>query len=120
MTDQAAYRRYSAEAERLLRLAETPMLVTVDRDITEAQTDKLRRALETKGFGQVVVAPPSFTIDVSATLRAAQVYATLALAAAQERVMPTDRPTDDNLTDNLTDTPRSRAWGQPGEYVEGS
>lgn len=61
MTDQAAYRRYTAEAETALTRAGQNM----------SAQDRL-----------------SWT-------RLGNAWATLALAAAQERVQPADRPTDD-------------------------
>jgi ribose 1,5-bisphosphokinase PhnN len=96
MADQAAYRRYTAEAERLLKLAaETPIVVKVNREISEEEAEQIRARFKRDGLDRLSLAPPVVTIDVSTTLRAAQAWATLALAAAQDRVQPADRPTDD-------------------------
>jgi hypothetical protein len=106
MTDQAAYRRYAAEAERLARLAEIPWLVKVPSNITEEQADAIAdqftRHIGTASVRYEEVPEPIITpldIDVSPILAAAQVYATLALAAAQDRVQPADRPIDDDPDD---------------------
>lgn len=63
MTDQDAYRRYTAEAESRFTMVD-------NTELTDAQ------ALVQAAIGQG--------------------WATLALAAAQERVQPANRPTDDD------------------------
>lgn len=93
MTDQDAYRRYTAEAERLAELAKIPMYVTAPRDITEAEAHDLAEKLSERGFPKLAFIPNTVQVSPN-TIQLAQVYATLALAAAQERVQPANRPTE--------------------------
>lgn len=71
------------EAERLLAEAATPALVTAPDNITQAEADRLKEALEEHGLRNVLVHPESYRIDTGGLLAAAQVHATLALAGSQ-------------------------------------
>ena len=93
VTDQAAYRRYTAEAERLAQLAAAPAeILAADPNASQASkaaSANRAQALRADGWEHMIVT------------RLAGVYATLALAAAQERVQPADRPTGDGMRVNF-------------------
>lgn len=91
MTDQDAYRRYTAEAEKLIELARTPLIVTAPERATQQEIDDAAARMKaTTGRSDIAVLP----INVDRLIDTAGVWATLALAAAQERVQPANRPTD--------------------------
>lgn len=93
VADHYAYRRYTAEAERLLKLAETPLVVTFPERATLAEIDDAKATLKAQlGRDDITMIPADSTINVDVIVAAAGVWATLALAAAQDRVIPTNRP----------------------------
>ena len=70
------------EAERLLEAAKTPVVINIPHDISEAQAAEIKeRYAQAAGATPVLVAGNGTQIYDS-TLAAAQVHATLALAAA--------------------------------------
>lgn len=96
MTDQDAYRRYTTEAERLLELARTPLIITAPARATQQEIDEAaERAKERFGRSDIVVLPADTSTNVDRLIETAGVWATLALAAAQERVQPAGRPLND-------------------------
>lgn len=99
MTDQAAYRRYTQKAEELLKAAEQPAYIIDTRgapDVDPTVVGRLKEALGGRVEIQHELPEPTVTHlgGTDPYIAAAAVYATLALAAAQERVQPADRPTD--------------------------
>ncbi|MDQ6524288.1 hypothetical protein RB608_11785 [Nocardioides sp. LHD-245] len=71
-----------AEAERLLDAAATPPIVLVhDKAVTAAQAKELKDQFEA-ATGKTPVVVVGASVDLTATLLAAQAHATLALAAA--------------------------------------
>lgn len=70
------------EAERLLNLASTAAVVRVDRAITREMAEEIKQQFEAKIGHAPVVVTGVVDVDLSGTLAAAQVHATLALAAA--------------------------------------
>lgn len=94
MTDQDAYRRYTAKAEELLNLAATtPLVITVpEGKLTREEAAVLEQGATNELGRPVVAMPRDWSINTGDTLLAAQAYATLALAAAQDRVRPFDAP----------------------------
>lgn len=103
MTDQEAYRRYTAAAEKHLANACVPQLHIVFPDpLTDAEQRAVLDRVTEQGYdpAQVVISGGPSVEDMSLPLLAAQVCAMLALAAAQDRVQPADRP--------IGDTPQPR------------
>lgn len=73
-----------AEAERLLEEARIPYVVTMPASSSMADVQRVKDVLTEKGLDNGIVAAEPIRVDVTPTLLAAQVHATLALAAAQE------------------------------------
>lgn len=73
-----------AEAERLLDLARVPSYIVTLPDRTPMEAvDQIKNVLAERGMDQSLIGTESVRIDVTPFLLAAQVHATLALAAAQ-------------------------------------
>ena len=75
-----------AEAERLLReAADLPRAIVevTQRSLSQEEAARLQSQVQDVMSGPVVVAGPNVSLDITPMLRAAQVHATLALAAAQ-------------------------------------
>lgn len=73
-----------AEAERLLEKARMPSYVVTLPDNTPVNAvDRIRDVLVERGMDETLIGTESVRIDVTPFLLAAQVHATLALAAAQ-------------------------------------
>lgn len=83
------------EAERLLTLAATPTAITLPAKISEEEAEafKERFQKESKRRVEWAVVPDPVRVDMSATLVAAQVHATLALAGSQLRSLADEEPT---------------------------
>ena len=72
-----------AEAERLLALAVVPSgVVTMPDRSSMEDVDRVKKVMQERGLGDVVVASESIRIDITPILLAAQVHATLAQTAA--------------------------------------
>lgn len=72
-----------AEAESLLEKARVPGIVTMPDHSSHEQVNQVQEALRANGLDGALVSVESIHIDVTPMLLAAQVHATLALAAAQ-------------------------------------
>lgn len=78
-----------AEAERLLELARVPSYIVTVPDRTPMNAlDRIKDVLAERGMDSTLIGTESVRIDVTPFLLAAQVHATLALAAAQDASLP--------------------------------
>ena len=99
MTGPEHYR----EAERLLADAATPVVIRVEGNITQEQAGEIRQRFEAETGTRPLVYGGGTHVDCSPILLAAQVHATLALAAATASSQA-------NAYDGDEDGSRSRGW----------